>query len=180
VREPVARWASTGWGGDNCQGDGTVRRRRDKWSAATEAVGEGAAARREILFKIDARKMEEIIATAYKQSGFEEVILTPQRSDHGRDVIATKKGLGIIRVIDSVKAYRKDRHVEYDDIRALMGVLQTDGASKGFLTTTSDFPPELEKDSLITPFIPSRLELINGTQLRAGLIRLAEQSSERV
>jgi hypothetical protein len=38
-----------------------------------------------------------------KKAGFEEVILTPRSGDHGRDVIATKKALGTIRVIDQVK-----------------------------------------------------------------------------
>jgi restriction system protein len=49
---------------------------------------------------------KEIIAGAYHRSGFDEVILTPRSGDHGRDVIAIKKGIGSIRVIDQVKAYK--------------------------------------------------------------------------
>jgi restriction system protein len=64
-----------------------------------------------------------------------------------------------------MKAYKSGHLVTADDVRALLGVLQGDGASKGFLTTTSDFAPKLKKDPLITPFIPSRLELINGKML---------------
>jgi restriction system protein len=126
----------------------------------------------QILFKIHWRKLEELIAGAYEQAGFDEVILTSRSGDHGRDIIAVKKCLGSVRLIDSVKAYAPHRNVEYDDVRALMGVLQSDGAAKGFLTTTSDFSPHLAKDPLILPFIPSRLELINGTMLREGLIAL--------
>jgi hypothetical protein len=38
-----------------------------------------------------------------------------------------------------------------------MGVLQTDGASKGFLTTTSDFAPKIPTDPLIVPSFLSDL-----------------------
>jgi restriction system protein len=55
-------------------------------------------------FRIPADKWEEIIAGAYKESGFDEVTLTPRSGDHGRDVIAIKNGLGTVRVIDQVKA----------------------------------------------------------------------------
>ena len=92
-----------------------------------------------IVYKIPPQKWEEIIAGAYKKAGFDEVILTPRSGDYGRDVIAVKRGLGSVRVIDQVKAYKPDHLVTADDVRALMGVLQGDSASKGFLTTTSDF-----------------------------------------
>jgi hypothetical protein len=56
-----------------------------------------------------------------------------------------------------------------------MGVLHCDGASKGFLTTTSDFAPNLKEDPLIMPFMPARLELINGPMLLARLEELARR-----
>jgi restriction system protein len=124
-------------------------------------------------YTIPPRKWEEIIAGVYKRSGFDEVTLTPRSGDHGRDVIAVKRGVGSIRVIDQVKAYKPSHLVNADDVRALMGVLQGDGASKGFLTTTSDFAPRLHEDPLIIPFIPSRLELINGRMLLDRLKELA-------
>ncbi|MEP6919615.1 MAG: restriction endonuclease [bacterium] len=116
-------------------------------------------------FKIPPRTWEEIIAGAYKKAGFETVILTPQSGDYGRDIIAIKKGLGTVRIIDQVKAFSPDHLVTANDVRALMGVLQGDGASKGFVTTTSNFAPRLQGDPLIAPYIPSRLELINGKAL---------------
>jgi restriction system protein len=103
------------------------------------------------------------------------VTLTPRSGDYGRDVIAVKKGLGIVRVIDQVKAYTPPHLVTANDVRALLGVLPGDGASKGFLTTTSDFAPGIKKDPFIVPFIPSRLELINGAKLLARLQQLAER-----
>lgn len=131
----------------------------------------------ELAFKISAEKWEEIVAGAYKKCGFDEVTLTPRSGDHGRDVIAVKRGLGLVRVIDQVKAYSRGHLVTADDVRALVGVLHGDGASKGFLTTTSDFAPRLRTDPLLTPFMPSRLELINGDQLLARLRDLAASRS---
>lgn len=129
-----------------------------------------------LAFKIPAQKWEEIIAGAYKKAGFDEVTLTPRSADLGRDVIAVKHGLGSVRVIDQVKAYAPDHLVTANDVRALMGVLQTDTASKGFLTTTSDFAPLLRKDPLIAPFMPSRLELIDGAQLLQRLTTIANST----
>jgi restriction system protein len=127
-------------------------------------------------FQIPSDKWEEIIAGAYKQAGFEEVILTPRSGDHGRDVIAVKKGLGSIRIIDQVKAYKPGHLVTAKDVQALMGVLQGDGASKGFITTTSDFAPRIWKNPLIAPLMPSRLELINGKKLLMTLEELMGQA----
>ncbi len=127
------------------------------------------------IFQIDPRRWEEIIAAAYEQAGFDEVTLTHRSGDYGRDVIAVKKGLGEVRVIDQVKAYKHGHLVTANDVRALMGVLQTDGASKGFLTTTSDFAPRIKDDPLITPLIPQRLGLINGEQLITRLQEIANK-----
>jgi restriction system protein len=126
-----------------------------------------------VAYEISPEKWEEIVAGAYHKAGFDEVILTPRSGDHGRDVIAIKKGLGSVRVIDQVKAFKPPHLVAANDVRALMGVLQGDGASKGFLTTTSDFAPKLRADPLIIPFMPARLELINGPMLIARLEELA-------
>jgi len=74
-----------------------------------------------------------------------------------------------------VKAYKAGHLVTANDVRALMGILQTDGASKGFLTTTSDFAPRIKDDPLITPLIPQRLGLINGRQLVERLQDIANK-----
>jgi restriction system protein len=123
-------------------------------------------------FQIPDRKWEEIIAGAYQRAGFDEVVLTPRSGDLGRDVIAVKKGIGRIRIIDQVKAYKPSHLVTADHVRALIGVLHGDEASKGFLTTTSDFAPRLTLDPLIVKFIPSRLDLINGEKLLSRLMEL--------
>ena len=95
--------------------------------------------------------------------------------DLGRDVIAVKKGIGSVRVIDQVKAYAPTHLVPADDVRALMGVIIGDRASKGFLSTTSDFAPGIATDRIIQNFIPDRLELINGSMLLTRLEQLASR-----
>jgi restriction system protein len=59
------------------------------WSRILKLLGDDHGAK----YRIDPRKWEEIIAGAYKEAGFDDVILTPRSHDHGRDVIATKKGV---------------------------------------------------------------------------------------
>jgi restriction system protein len=127
-------------------------------------------------YDIPPEKWEEIIAGAYKNAGYEEVILTPRSGDFGRDVIAVKKGIGRIRVIDQVKAYKPPHLVNANDVRALIGVLQSDGASKAFLTTTSDFAPRIREDPLIKPWIPSRLDLVGRSDLFNRLAEIAARA----
>ncbi|MFO0863973.1 MAG: restriction endonuclease [Gemmataceae bacterium] len=129
-----------------------------------------------VVYQIDPRKWEELIAGWYTAAGFDEVILTPRSSDFGRDVIAVKYGMLTVRVIDQVKAYKEDLLVPANDVRALLGVLQADQrATKGFVTTTSDFAPRIADDPFIAPFLPFRLELINGSKLIERIKQVADK-----
>jgi restriction system protein len=140
------------------------------WSEIARLMQRDQAA----IYQIDDRKWEEIIAGAYKKAGFDEVILTPRSGDHGRDVIAVKRGLWTVRIIDQVKAYHPGHLVPADDVRALVGVLLSDqAATKGLVTTTSDFAPRIKDDPFIKPHIPYRLQLINGRELIERLSALA-------
>ena len=130
-----------------------------------------------LVFKIKPRQWEEIIAGAYKRAGFDEVTLTSRSGDLGRDIIAVKYGLGTVRIIDQVKAYGPNHLVKANDVRALLGVLHGDKASKGFITTTSDFAPTLRDDILLKPYMPAQLELINGKMLLARLKELAKKTA---
>lgn len=125
----------------------------------------------QIIYQIDPRKWEEIIAAAYDKAGFDEVILTPRSGDYGRDVIAIKKGFGSVKFIEQVKAYNPGHVVKADEVRALLGVLQAEqDASKAIFSTTSTFAPKIEEDKLIKPFLPYRLELIDKGKLLKRLI----------
>jgi restriction system protein len=119
------------------------------------------------MYEIDPRKWEEIIAATYEASGqFDRVTLTPRSGDYGRDVIAEKNGFGSVRLIESVKRYRPGNEVTADEVRALLGVLSGDQrATKGIVSTTWEFAPRVRDDIFIKPFLPYRLELVNGTEL---------------
>ena len=96
------------------------------------------------LHQIDCWQWEEIVAGAYKQEGWEIVVLTPKRGDRGRDVIAQREDWGQLRflLLDQVKSYPPDHLVGPDEIREMAGVLHREqGATKGIITTTSDFSP---------------------------------------
>ena len=124
--------------------------------------------------KIPADKWEEIVAGAFKKAEFDEVTLTPRSGDYGRDVIAIKRGFGCVKIIGSVKAYAPGHLVSYDDVRALLGVMSGEqNVSNGIITTTSDFPPRISDDPFINRFVPTRLELVNGTALREWLANVS-------
>ena len=123
-----------------------------------------------LAYKIPSDKWEELVAGALKNDGYDEVTLTPRSGDHGRDVIAIRRGVGCVKIIGSVKAYKPGHIVDYDAVRALLGVLNGErDASKGIITTTSDFPPNIGEDPFIARCIPTRLELLNGVQLQQWL-----------
>jgi hypothetical protein len=78
-------------------------------------------------------------------------------------------------VLGSVKAYAPDHKVPYDAVRALIGVITGEqSTSKGIITTTSDFPSLIESDPFIRPFLPTRLELVNGAKLQGWLEHLSK------
>jgi len=124
-------------------------------------------------FARNPRKFEEFIAGAYHEAGWDEVTVTPSSGDKGRDVIATKRGLCSIRVLDQAKAYAPQRLVLHNDVRAMLGVLNLDqNASKGLITTTSDFEPGILSGQEFAGLIPYRLELKNGQQLLKWLAQI--------
>jgi restriction system protein len=119
------------------------------------------------------RRLEELVAEAYTQQGYKDVVLTPHSNDKGRDVIvtATLPGIGTIRIVDQVKRYAPHRKVTANDVRALAGVLLRDQeVSKGIVTTTSDFAPGIQNE--FAQFMPSRIELKNGVALKKWLNEL--------
>jgi len=79
-----------------------------------------------------------------------------------------------------VKRYSPGNLVSYDDIRALLGVLGGEhDASKGIITTTSDFPPRVNEDKFIRQYLPTRLELMNGQELQKWLQELAAKDEAK-
>jgi restriction system protein len=128
------------------------------------------------LFARHPRRFEEFIAASYERAGWPQVELTPPSADGGRDVIATMPGVGSVRFLEQCKAYSPGRLVTHNDVRAMLGVLQTSSnASKGIVTTTSGFQPGIFKTKEFEPFLPYRLELRDGKSLRRWLQQIADE-----
>jgi restriction system protein len=127
----------------------------------------------EVMYKLDWRQWEEIIAGAYSRRGF-EVILTPRSNDKGKDIIATSNDLQI-RIVDQVKRYKPGHLVTLSDVDAMLGVLSRgQNISKGVVTTTSDFAPGIYTNDEIKRLMPYRLELKPRDKLVKELLELAE------
>jgi restriction system protein len=149
-----------------------VRSTSALWSEIVQRLGSDWS----LAYQLTPEQWEELIAGAFHKARYDEITKTPRSGDHGRDVIAVKHGFGAVRILGSVKAYKRDHLVEYDAVRALIGVVTADQkASKGIITTTSDFPPLMEKDPGIAPFLPTRLELVNGKRLQQWLKELSKE-----
>ena len=115
-----------------------------------------------------------MIAGAYEAAGF-EVTLTPRSGDLGRDVIAVKKGLVAIRILEQVKAYKPGHLVSAQEVQSMLGVASGDrNCSKVVVTTTSGFAPKIAEHPGIQPFIPYRLELRPGDELIPWLNTIKE------
>jgi restriction system protein len=125
--------------------------------------------------ELEPRQLEELVAACYDEEGFDEVILTPRSGDHGRDVIATKRGMYTVRIVDQVKHFAPNHRVTANDVRALAFVaLADERATHGFVTTTSSFAPGIESDPFLSKYLGSRLELVDGQHLMRRLLGYAK------
>lgn len=95
-----------------------------------------------ILYDIDPRQFEELIAHIFSLHGF-SVQLTKQTRDGGRDIIAIRSDLGIqSKYIIECKRYALNNPVTVELVRTLYGVQMQEGANKAVLATTSRFTPD--------------------------------------
>jgi restriction system protein len=160
-QEVLIQSALTGFARPDQQGQ-IVRSVAIPWAEIIKGLERDPA----FLERIHPRRLEELIAEAYRREGYTDVELTPYSADRGRDVIvsATLPGIGTIKIVDQVKRYKQGNKVTAEEVRALVGVLTRDqDVSKGIVTTTSDFAPGIFKE--YKAFLPSRLELKNGAAL---------------
>jgi restriction system protein len=129
-----------------------------------------------LAYEIPPHKWEEIIAAAYSKAGYDEVTLTPRSGDHGRDVIAVRKGVGSVRILGSVKAYSPGHLITKEQVHALLGVVSADPNASRIITTTSDFAPRMLDDKNLAAAIPHRIERMIGTKLQEWLKDLTKRS----
>jgi restriction system protein len=128
------------------------------------------------IYTIPPGKVEELAAYCYDRDGF-EVYLTSGPGDAGRDFVAIRPGpRHPEKIVASVKRYAPTRPVDYDEIRALLAVVNGErDATSGVLITTSFFPPLVGEDPFINPYRPYRLRFIDGPALHEWLRQMAEK-----
>jgi restriction system protein len=137
------------------------------WSAILREIEKDP----DLMFRFGDRKWEEIIAAAYVAEGY-KVTLTRRSGDGGVDVIATSAEGPQVTIFDQVKAFARGHRVTANDVRALMGVVAYSNATKGVVTTTSEFAPMITSDPYISQALVRDIELVDGNALRERLKRL--------
>lgn len=113
----------------------------------------------EIMRALSARDFELFVATLIERLGFEDVQITPQSGDMGRDILAVKREQGVpLLVAFECKQYRPDRPVGPLYCRALLGTIvhSETPADRGVLVTTSSFSPAARKFIVTEPRLEGR------------------------
>jgi hypothetical protein len=93
----------------------------------------------ELMYELDPRQFEELIAELYHRQGF-EVHLTHPSADSGVDMYAVQKApFGSFLTAVECKRYGKDHLVGVSLVRQLLGTIMETNASTGVVATTSRF-----------------------------------------
>lgn len=118
-------------------------------SEISEELIRRLAGQPELLYDLDPRKFEELIAELYLRRGF-EAALTPASGDEGADVyVVSHNDLGRELWVVQAKRHAPQRKIEAGIVRELLGTVSAKNASAGVLITTSFFQPgakRLERD----------------------------------
>lgn len=105
------------------------------------------ARRPELMQSMDWRVFEQLIAEVYERMGC-RVELTAPTKDGGRDVLAwVDAPEGPLLSVIETKRNAPDRPVGVEIVRALYGVVMSEGANRGVLVTTSYFSPDARQFS---------------------------------
>lgn len=115
--------------------------------------------RKEALFRLGPRDLEELVAAVYEALGYNVELTRPSR-DGGRDVVGVRETLGQREVIEiECKSHTSPVGVEY--VRALRGVIECNRTNRGVLVTIGRFTRGARKEAAAD----SRIELIDGKAL---------------
>lgn len=110
---------------------------------------------RDELLSISPRNFELLIGLLFKQMGY-DVIITQPRNDGGYDVRLKKDSTGKSE-ISIVECKRYTDNVGVKELRAFMGVVSRERATRGLLITTSSFTRSARSEAKET----NRIELID-------------------
>ncbi len=116
------------------------------------------------------RKFEELIATLFRNEGF-DVELTPITRDGGYDIFAIKNNtiIGTETYLVECKRYSERRSVGIEIVRSLMGVVQINNATKGIISTTTHFSRDAKE---LAEQYSSRIMLQDYDFLKDWLMRI--------
>lgn len=93
----------------------------------------------ELMYKIDPRKFEELVAELLARQGYTPT-LTPRTRDGGYDIMATRSdSLGDHLYLVECKRYAPENKVGVAQVRGIYGVAKAHAANKAVLVTTSSF-----------------------------------------
>ena len=92
-----------------------------------------------LIYSLNPRKFEEVVAFLFEKRGW-EVRLTPPSRDGGFDFFAELKNpLSSFLVLGECKRYSRDRKVGVEIVRGLHSVTETNKAHQGIVITSSFF-----------------------------------------
>ena len=98
-----------------------------------------------LVYDINPRKFEEVVAEIFKDMGF-EVIITPKTRDGGNDIRAIRKDtIGTLLFLIECKRYAPNRPVGIEVVRSLYGVTMAEQANCGIVATTSYFSKDAKE-----------------------------------
>nr|WP_067053990.1 restriction endonuclease [Mucilaginibacter sp. L294] len=100
------------------------------------------------IYTLNPNDFEDMIAELLRFQQF-EVEMTKRTRDGGYDLIAVKNiGEFPVRFLVECKRHAKARKVGVGIVRSFRDVINTDGANKGIIVTSSYFSPDAEKERL--------------------------------
>jgi restriction system protein len=138
--------------------DGRLNGLRDAMSVIRAKFIENP--RSSVLSSLDPYQFELLVEALYRRMGY-KTTLTQKTYDQGRDVIAEKECAGGREKV-LIQCKRKEKNIGVVDVRALLGVVSHEKATKGVLVCTSEFTPEARKMEAQN----HRLELIGNKALQ--------------
>jgi restriction system protein len=112
------------------------------------------------LFSLDPHQFELLVSTLYRRMGY-TTALTKMTHDGGRDVIAEKEQSGEKERL-LIQCKRTGKNVDVKEVRALLGVVSDEKATKGVFVCASGFTPAAKQLEVRN----RRLELIDNEDLQ--------------
>ena len=99
----------------------------------------------ELLYSLPPRKFEELVASVFRNNGF-DVELTPETRDGGVDIVAIRKngfGGSTLHLVEC-KRYLPENKVGIGIVQRMLGVVEQHRATQGIIVTTSSFSREAQ------------------------------------